>query len=74
MQKGISGALGHTRLSIIDLRAAALLDLAALSRTGLLDPAPIQEKWAEHQSGLRDWQYFLWNVLMFEAWRRQCAK
>jgi asparagine synthase (glutamine-hydrolysing) len=37
---------------------------------GLLDGAPIAEKWAEHLSGARNWQYFLWNVLMYEAWRR----
>jgi asparagine synthase (glutamine-hydrolysing) len=36
----------------------------------LLDPTPIQEKWAEHQSGRRNWKHFLWNVLTFEAWRR----
>jgi len=50
--------------------AADLLDPAAMSQAGLLDPGPIQEKWAEHQSGRRNWQHFLWNVLMFEAWRR----
>jgi asparagine synthase (glutamine-hydrolysing) len=50
--------------------AGDLLDPHAMSRAGLLDPAPIQEKWAEHQSGRRNWQHFLWNVLMFEAWRR----
>jgi asparagine synthase (glutamine-hydrolysing) len=50
--------------------AADLLDPHAMSRAGFLDPAPIQEKWAEHLSGRRNWQHFLWNVLMFEAWRR----
>ncbi len=54
--------------------AADLLDPAAMTRAGLLDPAPIQEKWAEHQSGKRNWQHFLWNVLMFEAWRRTLAR
>ncbi len=50
--------------------ASHLLDPAVMARAGFLDPAPIQEKWAEHQSGRRNWQHFLWNVLMFEAWRR----
>ena len=53
--------------------ASDLLDPAAMARAGLLDPGPIQEKWAEHQSGRRNWQHFLWNVLMFEAWRRSPA-
>jgi len=50
--------------------AADLLDPATMAREGLLDPAPIQEKWSEHQSGRRNWQHFLWNVLMFQAWHR----
>jgi asparagine synthase (glutamine-hydrolysing) len=50
--------------------AADLLDPQAMRQAGLLEPAPIQEKWAEHLSGRRNWQHFLWNVLMFEAWRR----
>ena len=50
--------------------AADLLDPVAMARAGLLDPTPIQEKWVEHQSGRRNWQHFLWNVLMFQAWRR----
>ena len=51
--------------------AADLLDPAAMRHSGLIDPEPVQEKWAEHQSGARNWQHFLWSVLMFEAWRRE---
>ena len=49
---------------------ADLIVPEALTRSGFLDPEPIQAKWREHLSGRRNWQYFLWNVLMFEAWRR----
>ena len=28
----------------------------------------IREKWEEHLSEKRNWQYDLWNVLMFQAW------
>jgi asparagine synthase (glutamine-hydrolysing) len=45
-----------------------LLSPSALRAAGLLKPKPIAEKWAEHQAGARNWQYFLWNVLMFQAW------
>ncbi len=48
--------------------AEALLDESRLRREGYLDPAPIREKWREHLSGRRNWQYWLWNVLMFQAW------
>jgi asparagine synthase (glutamine-hydrolysing) len=37
-------------------------------REGFFNPAPIQQKWKEHLSGQRNWQYHLWDVLMFQAW------
>ena len=51
--------------------AEALLDEARLRQEGLLHPAPIRRKWEEHLSGRRNWQYWLWNVLMFQAWRER---
>jgi len=48
--------------------AEALLDEGRLRREGYFAPALIRTKWAEHLSGRRNWQYFLWNVLMFQAW------
>ncbi|MDP2382651.1 MAG: asparagine synthase (glutamine-hydrolyzing) [Nitrospirota bacterium] len=48
--------------------AEELLDEHRLRREGYLHPAPIREKWNEHLSGRRNWQYWLWNVLMFQAW------
>jgi asparagine synthase (glutamine-hydrolysing) len=48
--------------------AEFLLDADRLRREAYLDPAPIRKKWEEHLSGRRNWQYLLWNVLMFQAW------
>ena len=45
-----------------------LLQKSALLKCGMLDPDPILIKWAEHKSGSRNWQYALWNVLMFQSW------
>jgi asparagine synthase (glutamine-hydrolysing) len=48
--------------------AETLLDEGRLQREGFFNPRPIREKWTEHLSGERDWQYGLWAVLMFQAW------
>lgn len=48
--------------------AADLLDPIRLKNEGYFDPDPIVRKWKEHQSGARDWQYHLWDILMFHAW------
>ena len=48
--------------------AEDLLDEQRLRREGFFHPAPIRQKWVEHLSGRRNWQYAIWNVLMFQAW------
>lgn len=48
--------------------AAELLDANRIKREGFLHSGPITRKWEEHLSGRRNWQYYLWNILMFQAW------
>jgi len=52
------------------LRAWAddLLAPGLLQRQGYFTPEPIRQRWAEHLSGRRNWQYHLWDVLMFQTW------
>ena len=53
-----------------DLRdwAENLLDKRRLKDEGYFNPEPIRQKWNEHLSGTRNWQYYLWDILMFQAW------
>jgi asparagine synthase (glutamine-hydrolysing) len=51
--------------------AEDLLNPKRMNETGILDPTPIRRAWQQHLSGQFNWQYRLWCVLMFEAWRRR---
>jgi asparagine synthase (glutamine-hydrolysing) len=51
--------------------AEDLLDETRMREAGLLNPAPVRRRWAEHQEGRRDWSDSLWGVLMFQAWSRR---
>ena len=51
--------------------AEDLLEPSAMAADGVLDPAPVQRAWREHLSGRMNRQYALWNVLMFQAWKRR---
>lgn len=53
--------------------AENLLDVQRLHQESYLRPEPIRKKWEEHLSGRRNWQYWLWNVLMFQSWRERWA-
>lgn len=48
--------------------AEDLLAPSRLRNDGYFNPAPIVEKWHQHLSGAYNWEYHLWNVLMFQAW------
>lgn len=48
--------------------AEELLAEGRLRREGFFNPDPIRKKWKEHLMGTRNWQYYLWGILMFQAW------
>jgi asparagine synthase (glutamine-hydrolysing) len=48
--------------------AEDLLSGYRIKAEGFLDPAPIRKVWQEHLSGQHNWQYYLWDVLMFQQW------
>jgi asparagine synthase (glutamine-hydrolysing) len=48
--------------------AEALLEEKRLRDEGFFNVPLVRKKWEEHLSGQRNWQYQLWDVLMFQAW------
>lgn len=48
--------------------AESLIEESRLKHEGFLNSSMIRKKWEEHLSGKRNWQYAIWNVLMFQAW------
>lgn len=48
--------------------AESLLNEDRLRREGYFHHEQIRQKWQEHLSGQRNWQYYLWDILMFQAW------
>lgn len=51
--------------------AENLLSEKRLEEAGFFDTKLVRHHWYEHLTGRRNWQYLLWDVLMFEAWRER---
>jgi asparagine synthase (glutamine-hydrolysing) len=51
--------------------AEDLLAARRIEADGILSSAHIRETWAQHLSGQINWQYRLWCVLMFQAWKQR---
>lgn len=48
--------------------AESLLDDSLLRHQGFLRPDLVRQMWHEHLTGIRDRQFYLWDILMFQAW------
>ena len=49
--------------------AGDMLSSDRIARAGLFDQRIVQRRWAEHQSGRRNWGQHLWTLIMFELWK-----
>ena len=48
--------------------AEDLISENRLKREGYFDYNVIRQMWDEHQASKRNWQYQLWDILMFQSW------
>jgi asparagine synthase (glutamine-hydrolysing) len=51
--------------------AEGLLDERKLTEDGYFRADRVRLRWQEHLSGRRNWQYGLWPILMFQAWKER---
>ena len=48
--------------------AENLLNEKRIKQENYFNPEQIRNKWKEHLSEKKNWQYDLWDILMFQAW------
>ena len=48
--------------------AENLLNEKRLNQENFFNTKLVRDKWLEHLNGKKNWQYHLWDILMFQAW------
>jgi asparagine synthase (glutamine-hydrolysing) len=71
-KKGFGVPIDHWLRGPLKSWAAELLAPERIQRQGYLNSQVVQKAWREHQEGIKDWHYWLWDVLMFQLWLEEC--
>ena len=68
---GFAAPIGAWLRGPLQSWAADLLTPAAIKAQGFFNPREVQHMWETHQSGQRDMEQPLWNLLMFQSWLKR---
>lgn len=68
---GFGVPIGHWLRGPLREWVEYLFSKQSIKSAGLLNFELINQRWEEHLSGRRNWQYPLWGVLMFLAWHER---
>lgn len=67
-KKGFGVPIDHWLRGPLKDWAAELLAPQRIQSQGYLNPVVVQRAWQEHQEQIKDWHYWLWDLLMFQLW------
>ena len=67
-KQGFSVPIGQWLNGSLRDWAEDLLNPRNLREQGILNVDLIQKRWRAHKNKVCDWQYWLWNILMFQTW------
>ena len=70
-KKGFSTPFGSWLRGPLRDWAEDLLNENKLNQQGFLNSDLIRQRWQAHLSQSRNWQYELWDVIMFQAWLKE---
>ena len=67
-KQGFGIPLGHWLRNSLSKWADELLEPSLLDEQGYFDSKIITKIWEDHKSGRNSYEYYLWNILMFQSW------
>jgi asparagine synthase (glutamine-hydrolysing) len=67
-KQGFGIPLGYWLRSSLSKWADELLDPSLLDEQGFFESKIITKIWEDHKSGRHSYEYYLWNILMFQSW------